>query len=171
MALAIVLALRLIFPLAILRWPLAGTLFAITLDFFDLHIFEALDWSELPAGDYQVLDKLLDLYHLALESIVVWHWKEDIFRRAGLALYLWKIGGTFVFFMTGLRAVMFFAPNIFEIYFICVLALPKLFPRLRLNSPKAVGALVLAITPFKLLHEYILHVAESSTTEFVKGFF
>ena len=70
MAVAIVIALRLVLPLSILRWPLAGGLLAMLIDAADVVLVEALApvLGESPefGPAYAQIDKVLDLWYLSL---------------------------------------------------------------------------------------------------------
>src|SRR5438874_1767189 len=71
----IIIALRLIVPLTILRWPLAGGLAAMVLDALDVVLIEFIPGGSF--GDhYAALDKLLDSYYLAIELAVALRWKN-----------------------------------------------------------------------------------------------
>ena len=76
MAAIIVIALRLVVPLTILRWPLAGGLASMLLDAVDLvdAIASVLGEPGEFGPFYAQIDKWLDLWYLSLELVVVRPW-------------------------------------------------------------------------------------------------
>lgn len=90
MAQLIVIALRLVVPLSILRWPLAGGIVSMVLDGLDVVLVDL--FSRILGGspefgpEYAQLDKLLDTWYLTLELIVTRRWHESLLRRTAAAL-------------------------------------------------------------------------------------
>ena len=86
MAVLIVIALRLFVPLTILRWPLAGALASMVLDGADVILVDAFASLLGQPGEfgpvYAQIDKVLDLWYLSLELVVVRRWTETLVRRA-----------------------------------------------------------------------------------------
>ena len=151
-----VILLRLVVPLSILRWPLAGGVLSMLLDGVDVIIVDLFG----PGGmgpNYQSIDKYLDLYYLGLEMIVSLRWVETLPRRASVALYFYRLIGVIAFELTGIRQLLFFFPNLFENWFLFYMVRCHFFPRLRLDTwPRLLTALGLLYIP-KFLQEYILH--------------
>lgn len=151
-----VIALRLILPLLILRWPLLGGVTAMLLDGADVIIVDLFG----PGGMgpfYHAIDKYLDLSYLGLEALVSLSWTGAAPRRASIALYLYRLVGVIAFELTGVRLLLVFFPNLFENWFLCYLACRRFFPHLRLDSwPRVLVALALLAIP-KFFQEYILH--------------
>ena len=88
MAEFIVIALRLVLPLTILRWPLAGGLLSMLIDALDVALVDALArlFGEPPEFGpiYAQLDKVLDTWYLTLELVVTRRWTESLLRRTAL---------------------------------------------------------------------------------------
>ena len=111
----LVIVIRLLAPLSILRWPFWGLLAAIAADASDVMIFSKLGWGILEdRGIYHELDKIFDIYYLALAAYVALKWQDALPRRLALTLFGWRLVGNIVFEITNARQVLFFAPNIFE---------------------------------------------------------
>jgi hypothetical protein len=145
---------RLAVPLTILRWPLAGGLLAIAADTINILIFNA--WG-FPSMGYQRFDKLLDLYYLSLEAVIASRWSP--FER-GLAwtLFAYRVAGVVLFETTGVRLALLLFPNMFEIYYLLVLAVSRWAPSYNLTPGRTAFALAILLLP-KLGQEYALHYA------------
>lgn len=168
MALSLIVALRLLVPLAILRWPFWGMLAAIGADAADVVIIDALDWGFGSAGRYHVFDKFADLYHLAFAAWASRTWPEHAVHRTGLLLFAWRAAGALVFAGTGSRQAMLFFPNVFENFYLLVAGLRQFAPAFRLDSGRKLAvALLIAAIP-KIAQEYIMHFLEFPTWHFIK---
>jgi hypothetical protein len=150
----IAIAVRLLVPLVILRRPLLGGVLAIVADASDIVIFNV--WG-FPSWDYQHLDKLLDLYYLALEFGVALRWQR-LSRTVASALFGWRTLGVIVFETTAWRAGLLIFANLFELYFLFVLAAARMAPGYVLSRRRTLLWLLVLLVP-KLLQEYLLHIA------------
>jgi hypothetical protein len=161
MAVAIVIALRLVVPLSILRWPLAGALLAMGLDALDVVL---VDWLAGIFGEapefgpfYAQIDKWLDTWYLSLEAIVAWRWPEPLLRRTALGLFAWRVIGVLLFELTAVRPLLVVFPNLFENFFLYVLITKRwastLVPR---TMPQLVLVLAILFIP-KAIQEWALH--------------
>ena len=161
-AVLIVVILRVVFPLAILRWPLAGGLLAMVVDAFDVVLVDAIAYAIGQASEfgpfYAQTDKYFDTYYLLLELVVLRRWPESLPRRAATALFLWRLVGVIAFEVTGYRELLLVFPNLFENFYLYVLIVrrwtPSLMPR---TFTQVVAVLVVLLVP-KLAQEWILHV-------------
>src|SRR5919198_6476696 len=101
MAALMVIALRLVMPLTILRWPLAGGIVAMVLDAVDVVLVDGLAKLLGEPGEfgpfYAQIDKYLDTYYLALELIVSRRWPEVVPRRLAAILFAWRGIGVVLF--------------------------------------------------------------------------
>lgn len=164
MAALIVIALRVLLPLTILRWPLAGGLLALVVDAVDVVLVDALAALLGEPGEfgplYAQLDKWLDLYYLGLEVVVARRWTNPVIRRTAFALFAWRLVGVILFEITVSRPLLVVFPNLFENYFLFVLVAQRWFPRL---VPTTWGQSLLAcailLVP-KLVQEWVLHWEE-----------
>ena len=155
----IVLALRLIIPFTIFRWPLLGGLLALAADFYDFPLLNTFGWGFLTPETYQPVDKLFDIYYLSFEFLVALRWNDLLARKSAVGLFSWRLIGVVAFELTQMRKFLFFAPNIFEYFYIVFLGIKKFKPEFRLTK-KILIILLLAIGIPKLIHEFILHYLE-----------
>ena len=129
----IVIALRLVLPLTILRWPLAGGLLALVIDAVDVVLVDAIAGvlGQPPEFGpiYAQLDKWLDLYYLTLELVVARRWTEVVPRRTAYVLFAWRLIGVILFEITLFRPLLVVFPNLFENYFLYILVARRWFPR------------------------------------------
>ena len=155
-----IILLRLIVPLSILRWPLAGGILAMAAVASDVFVLQAFGWGLFEGDAYHRLDKLLDTYYIALECWVVLRWKDETARNVGVGLFVLRLAGLMAFEATGSRAVFLATPNIFENFYLLWL----LFPRLRGRLPLL---LTIAAVP-KVAQEYVMHYREFPTWEYLR---
>lgn len=152
MELILIPAIRLIVPLLILRFPLAGTLLSALLDAIDFGYLGNRNW-------YQSLDKILDTYYLGLCVIVAWRWQDILAKRIAIGLYLFRLIGVLVFLVIQHEWILFFFPNLFESFFVFYLLFVRLsghaimLTRLRVT----IGIFIVLLVP-RLIEEYTIHV-------------
>lgn len=161
MAAAIVIALRLVLPLTILRWPLAGGVLALVLDALDVVLVDALAGAigEPPEFGpfYAQIDKWLDTYYLGLELWMVRRWQEALPRGVAIILFVWRLAGVIAFEVTGFRPLLLIFPNLFENLYLYVLVVRRWFPMLMPRTvPQVLLVLVVLMVP-KALQEWVLH--------------
>jgi hypothetical protein len=171
----IVVALRLVVPLSILRWPLAGGIAAMLIDALDVVLvdfFAGALGEPLGFGTvYPFLDKWLDTYYLTLELIVSRRWPEMVPRRAVAILYAWRLAGVVAFEVTGIRPLLLVFPNLFENVFLYVLVVRRWFPRLMpRTAAQAVLVSAILLVP-KEIQEYVLHFAEIHPYQLLRQLF
>ena len=161
MAAAIVIALRLVLPLTILRWPLAGGLLAMVIDALDVVMVDALASALGQAPEfgpfYAQIDKWLDTYYLALELVVSRRWTEPILRRTVAGLFAWRLIGVILFELTGQRPLLVVFPNLFENVFLFVLIARRFAPGL---LPRTWGQMLVVLALLyipKAIQEWVLH--------------
>lgn len=154
---------RFLVPFTILRWPLAGVVLSIIADATDIMVFEKIGGpGPIAWEDYHLLDKFFDTYYLAFAAWVAWKWKDVLARRIAVGLFAWRLAGVLLFEGIALasgelvRPLMFFAPNIFENFFIAMLIAWKISPTFVLTRRTA-ATILLVVTVPKMIQEYILH--------------
>jgi hypothetical protein len=154
---------RFLVPFTILRWPLAGVFLSIVADATDIMVFEKIGGpGPIRWEDYHLLDKFFDTYYLAFAAWAAWKWNDKLARAIALGLFAWRGAGVVLFemiaFGTGelVRPLMFFAPNIFENFFIAWLIIEKVRPGFVLTKKSAFITLSIVTVP-KMVQEYILH--------------
>ena len=109
----VVIGLRLLVPLLILRFWVAGGIVAMLLDGADVIITDALDMGGF--GDhYAELDKVLDSYYLTLELLVALGWRNAWVRLPAVALFAYRLVGVALFEATEARNFLFIFPKMFE---------------------------------------------------------
>jgi hypothetical protein len=160
----IVIAIRLLVPLTILRWPLAGGLLSLVVDAVDVVLVDAIArLLGLPpefGPTYAQIDKWLDLYYLAFELVVARRWQEMVPRRTAYALFGWRLLGVILFEVTVSRPLLVVFPNLFENYYLYVLVARRWFPRFLARTwTQSVIACLLLLIP-KEIQEFVLHYEE-----------
>ena len=144
-------------------------LLAIAADAADVPIMDALGWGFGTAARYHAFDKIFDLYYLAIALIVAQDlWQEKSLRRVAGILFFWRLLGVLTFELTGSRQMIFFAPNVFENFYLLVAGAKTVAPRLRLDSWKGITILLAVAAIPKIAQEYIMHFTEFPTWIFLK---
>jgi len=172
---AVAVAVRLLAPLLIFKWRIAGMVLAVLADaldvvladFFAILLGEAAGFGER----YQLFDKLLDTYCSALWLIVSLSWKNTLARNTSIILFAYRLTGFILFEVTGIRALFLFFPNLFAIFFFFYTIAERFFPRL---APKTLPSLLLALLLLsipKFLQEWGLHYAQLHPWQWIKGLF
>jgi hypothetical protein len=164
MSAAIVVAIRLILPLAILRWPLAGGVLCLVVDAGDVILVDAIAsvLGEPPefGPAYAQIDKWLDIWYLGLEAFVARRWPETLIRRTTLALFAWRLIGVVLFEITVYRPLLLVFPNLFENVYLYVLVARRWFPAFVPRTPRAVAVVLVVLLAPKLVQEWVLHWEE-----------
>jgi len=160
----VVILIRLIVPLGIFRWPLAGGLAAMLVDALDVVLIEILGHGGF--SHYAALDKGLDMYYLSFEAIVSLRW-EPLAKWTSLALFAYRAAGFAVFEATQARVFLLVFPNVFENFYLVYLAVRKVAPAWQL-TPQRLAALLVLVTIPKLGQEYLLHYAEAQPWDWLK---
>jgi hypothetical protein len=151
----IIVSIRLVVPLSILRWPLAGGLLSLVTDALDIILIQLLDLGGV--GDYQRLDKYLDMYYLSLEAVVVQGWLL-LPRLTATMLFAYRVIGVALFEVTDVRLFLFAFPNLFENFFLFYLVVLQFFPDYVLTIRRLVSWLGILLIP-KMAQEYVIHYA------------
>jgi hypothetical protein len=149
----VVAAFRIAGSLPALRWPLAGGLLALVVDLADLLLRDVLDLGGIP--DYQSLDKWLDQVYMGCFLVVALRW-QGVERSIAVALYAFRLVGFIAFELSGDRTLLLLFPNVFELWFLAVVAVHRFRPGFEWSGARL--AVVLgAATTVKLLQEWALH--------------
>lgn len=168
MAPILVILLRLLVPLSIIRLPFAGVLLSIAVDAADVILLDALGWGIFTGKDYHAIDKLFDTYYLVFACAASLKWRDVLARRTSVVLFLWRIAGVFAFEIAHVRQIIFFAPNIFENFYLLVTGLQKFFPQFRITTIRRLAILLVVAAVPKIAQEYIMHFKEFPTWVFIK---
>lgn len=163
----IIIVLRLVVPLLILRAPLAGGIAAMLLDGLDVVLIELIPGGSF-GSHYHTLDKLLDTYYLFLELIVALRWQNPWTRIPAIILFGYRIIGVVLFELTERRIMLFLFPNMFENWWLYVVAVERLRPKWTPRSWRStLIPLVILLIP-KMAQEYVLHFAELKPWNWIK---
>ena len=149
----LIVGLRILLPLTILRWPLAGGILALVADALDIVLASLVDLGGL--WQYHNLDKFLDTYYLALEAIVAQRWTA-LPRWTATLLFAYRLTGVALFEVTNIRLFLFFFPALFENFFLFYAALLRFFPEYDLTPRRLAFWLAILLVP-KMVQEYVLH--------------
>ena len=149
----LIVVLRVLLPLTILRWPLAGGIVALLADALDIVLASLVDLGGL--WQYHNLDKFLDTYYLGLEAIVAQRWTA-LPRWTATLLFAYRLTGVALFEVTNIRLFLFFFPALFENFFLFYAALLRFFPEYDLTPRRLAFWLVILLVP-KMVQEYVLH--------------
>ncbi len=163
----LVIVIRSLIPLTILRWPFWGALLAIAADASDVILLDKLGWGFFAGKDYHAIDKAFDLYYLSFELYASLSWRALLAKRISLGLFLWRLGGDVLFEVTRVRQILFFAPNIFENFYLIIAGINRFFPTFELTKKRVAVILLVAAVP-KIIQEYIMHYLEFPTWQFFK---
>jgi hypothetical protein len=150
----VIAAIRIAGSLPVLRWPLAGGILAILVDLSDLLLRDTLDLGGV--GDYQSLDKWLDLVYLGAFLVVALRWQGSA-RTIAVALFAYRLVGFALFELTGERALLLVFPNVFEFWFLLVAAMGP--ARVAGWSIGRLAVILLTLTALKEAQEWALHGA------------
>lgn len=161
-----VLALRFLVPLLILRYPLPGIVGAIAADSLDGAILTG--YTDLSLDNYQIYDKALDTFYLAIAyAAVLRNWTEPAAVAIGRFLWFYRLLGVTLFALTENRLLLFLFPATFEYFFISYEVVRVRWSSRRLTSGHVV-AMAVAAWAVKLPQELWVHVSQGSTNEWVK---
>ena len=149
----LIVVLRVLLPLTILRWPLAGGILALVADALDIVLASLVDLGGL--WQYHNLDKFLDTYYLALEAIVAQRWTA-LPRWTATLLFAYRLTGVVLFEVTNIRLFLFFFPALFENFFLFYAVLLRFFPDYDL-TPRRLGYWLAILLVPKMVQEYVLH--------------
>ncbi len=164
---AIIIAIRLLIPVMILRWPLIGGVASMIADTLDVVLIELIGLGGF--GDfYHTTDKLLDTYYLSFELVVSLGWQNAYAKWICAALFPYRVLGVLLFELTGHRVMLIIFPNLFENWWLwCALTkdyLPQFEPK---TWRASLVALALLLIP-KMGQEYMLHYAEVQPWDWTK---
>jgi hypothetical protein len=160
-AVAIVIAIRILVPFTILRWPIGGVLASLVVDALDVVMVDVLARAfgeSLEFGNlYAQLDKWLDTWYLALAAVMAWRWPEVRLRNVVLALFAWRLVGVILFEVTADRDLLVVFPNLFENVYLYVVIVRRYAPRFLPRTWPQIALLLVLLWIPKLVQEWALH--------------
>jgi hypothetical protein len=154
----IVILFRLLVPLVIFRWPLAGTILAIIADNLDVVLLDLFGVTDFTP--YNHVDKLLDTYFYLIGGYTMYYWKNTVAKKIGLSLLLYRLIGVVLYEISGLRILLFLFPNVFIFYFLYYLIYKKIYKKEPFKLFRGALPVLIILLIIKLLHEYMLHVVQ-----------
>lgn len=164
---AIVIALRILVPLLIFRKNLTGGFLAMLLDGFDVILIDLMKLGGF-SGHYHQIDKVLDTYYLGIEAVVAFGWTNQYERLPALVLFAFRLIGVGLFELTQERIVLFLFPNMFENWWLYVVAVRRWRPQWTPNSWRGVAIPMFIMLVPKMAQEYLLHFAEAQPWNWFK---
>lgn len=164
---AIVIALRLLVPLLIFKKNITGGVLCMLLDGFDVIIIDVIKLGGFD-GHYHQIDKGLDTYYLGIEAWIAFGWQNQFERLPALGLFGFRIIGVVLFELTQERIVLFLFPNMFENWWLYVVAVRRWKPAWTPHSWRAVGIPMAIMLVPKMAQEYLLHFAEAQPWNWFK---
>jgi hypothetical protein len=163
----IVLALRLLVPLAIPRFPLPAIVAAMIIDAADQTIFQ--NYTNLDLAWYQGYDKALDIYYLAIAYIATMrNWTNLHAFAIGRFLWYYRLVGVVLFEALQIRALLFIFPNTFEYFFDFIEGVRTRWNPRRLSKRHVIYGAAFIWIFIKLPQEYWIHIAQLDVTDFVR---
>lgn len=162
----LVVAVRLLLPLLIPRWPLFGILACMIFDSADQSILQAFGYD--PPW-YQSYDKALDIYYLSIAYLATMrNWENVAAFQISRVLYYLRLAGALAFELTGARWLLFAFPNAFEPFFLYYEIVRRRGNPMLLTRNVIVVVVAIMWFVFKLPHEWWVHIARLDTTDFIK---
>jgi|GEM_PF-644495 len=170
----IVIVLRLLVPISILRYPLGGFIAALVLDFLSHPLANMFGFHTDGFGgnyiDYHLIDKPLDIYFMSFALLASRQWQNTLARKTISVIFWFRLAGTVIFMLTGLRAIFFFFPNLFDFFYLYYFIALRRFPSLLPNSFKKLLIIIIILLIPKMAGEYIAHFKELTTIEAINQF-
>ncbi len=159
----VVVALRLLIPLGIPRFPLPSIIGALVIDAADQTIFQK--FGGLPSN-YQDYDKALDIYYLVVAySATFRNWGNDSAFQIARFLWYYRLIGVVAFEFSGSGALLLIFSNTFEYYFIAFEAIRTRWDPDRVSRAFLVKLAVGIWVFIKLPQEWWIHVANLDVTD------
>lgn len=151
-----VIVLRLVVPIIMLRFPLAGGIVAIVADNLDWPFSQFHTFSDY--GSYQRADKLLDMYYLSFMLYVSLFWKNSIARHTSIALFFYRAIGVFLFETTHIGLFLLLFPSLFEFFFLFYQGHLSFTKQYLTLTGKNLSAILFILLIPKLLQEYSANI-------------
>jgi hypothetical protein len=164
----LVLAVRLLVPLLIFRYPLPAIVACLVVDAADQTVFQ--QFTDLDLDGYQSYDKALDIYYLCLAYVATLrNWTHSTAFAIARFLLYYRLVGVLAFELgEGNRALLLLFPNTFEYFFIFYEAVRTRWDPSRLSARFWVLSAAAIWVFIKLPQEYWIHVAQLDTTDLVR---
>lgn len=164
----VVSALRLLTALPVLRFPFVGFVMALEADKWDWYWLGEGVQSAAEQLDYQEIDKVLDLFTLAMALAVSWRWGDLTMRRLLVGTLSLRVVGVSTFLLTQQGWLLIAAPNVFENLYLMYVVFRIVAGREQMLLDRTSVCLVgvVALVP-KLVEEYFLHLLDRRPWDWV----
>ncbi len=163
----VVVALRVLVPLLIPRYPLPAIIAALLLDAVDQTVFQA--FTNLDLTNYQSYDKALDVYYLTLAYLATFRtWTSMDAFGVSQFLFYYRLVGVTLFEILQLRWLLMVFPNTFEYFFIAYEGIRTRWNPLRLSRAAVVALAAFIWIVIKLPQEWFIHVGQLDFTDLLK---
>lgn len=160
-----VVALRLLVPLGIPKYPLPFILAALVIDGVDQTVFQTVHATSV-LDNYQDYDKALDVYYLTIAyASTLRNWLDPFALGVARALFYYRLAGTLAFELSGARFLLIVFPNTFEYFFIFYETIRLFWDPARMSHRLVLGSAAAIWIFVKLPQEYWIHVAELDVTD------
>ena len=106
----IILIARIIGSLLVFKWNFFGAIIAILVDFSDLFMMNLLHLGGV--RNYQMFDKIIDLFYLIFFLIVTFKWTKKL-RNISIFLFVLRIIGFVLFEIFNNRLILFYFSKCF----------------------------------------------------------
>ncbi len=163
-----VVAVRFFVPFTIPRYPLPGVLASLIADGIDQTIYQ--QYTDLPLDNYQGYDKALDVYCLTIAYLSTLRtWTNSFAFDLVRVFFYYRLIGVTLFELIQFRPFLMIFPNTFEYFFICCeIARLKWDPK-RYSRLFLIGSAALIWVVIKLPQEFIIHIAQVDTTDWINA--
>jgi hypothetical protein len=115
---------RTVSPLLIIRWPLAGSIFALFIQALSGYL--SLTYLSSIQG-FSYTSELLTLYLLTIQAGTSLFWQNSLGTKIAIGLYAHRLIGILLFEFTGARYFLYIFPNLFEAYYLFHIGYTKLY--------------------------------------------
>jgi hypothetical protein len=165
----IVVALRIVVPLFIPKFPLPAMILAMIIDAADQTIFQS--FTSLDLTNYQSYDKALDVYYLAIAYLsTMRNWQHQVAFDTSRFLWYYRLVGVALFEIFHIRALLLIFPNTFEYFFDFYQGVRTRWNPLRMSKRLVIGAAAFIWIVIKLPQEYWIHVAQNDVTDTLRDY-
>ena len=153
----LIIFLRILSAPLIFFWPLQSIIVSFLLDAIDADFAHYI----VTKKQYQLIDKTIDLWVSFFEMVFAWQ-VFPAFRYFLLFLFLWRIIGTLIFYLTGKRKFFLIFANYFENAFF-VIFFRNYLSKINLYFLIGISFII------KLFQEWFIHIADLSVREDIFG--
>ncbi len=153
-----VILLRIFTAPLIFIWPLLSIILSVFLDLIDADFAHKVVSKKL----YQLFDKNLDLWWF-INIIIYSYFNFPDYKIYLLILFVYRLIGQLIYYLSRNRGVLLFFPNFFEWVFILIFIGKNYYPSIL--KGETFNLIILIIFIVKIFQEWFLHVANLSIRE------